>query len=67
MQYVLLVQTICNYVSCMNTELCPGPHISDGTYSRVDSPGKRWLINKINKKIKYMSSADVCTQTIGGA
>ena len=33
--YVLLVET---------TELYPGPHICDGTYSRVGSPGKIWLI-----------------------
>ena len=33
--YVLLVET---------TELYPGPHICDATYSRVGSPGKIWLI-----------------------
>ena len=35
--YVLLFET---------TELYPGPHICDGTYSRVGSPGKIWLIKK---------------------
>ena len=38
--YVLLVET---------TELYPGPHICDGTYSRVGSPGKIGLIKKKEK------------------
>ena len=42
--YVLLVET---------TELYPGPHICDGTYSRVGSPGKIWLIKKIIKNNSF--------------
>ena len=45
--YVLLVET-----TCMNTELYPGPPICDGTYSRVGSPGKRWLIKQPSQRTK---------------
>ena len=39
--HVFLVET-----TCMITELYPERHICDGKYSRVSSPGKRWLIIK---------------------